>query len=42
MRVPSVAYPADGNLILNTAHPAMQQVKVIEKELFEMDRRLFR
>jgi RES domain-containing protein len=42
MRVPSVAYPADGNLILNTAHPAMQQVKVNEKKLFEMDRRLCR
>jgi RES domain-containing protein len=42
MLVPSVVCPDDRNLILNVRHPAMLQVGVIEKKLFEVDRRLFR
>jgi RES domain-containing protein len=41
MRVPSVVCPNDHNLILNPAHAAMKQVQVLDKQLFDLDRRLF-
>ena len=42
MVVPSVVCPDDRNLILNVRHPDMPNVTVVEKKLFEIDRRLFR
>src|ERR1700730_14458375 len=41
MRVPSVVCPSDHNLILNPAHAAMKQVQVLDKQRFDLDRRLF-
>lgn len=41
MLVPSVVCPLDDNLILNPMHPDMKHVTVLEKRLFEWDRRLF-
>ncbi|WJF91912.1 RES family NAD+ phosphorylase [Paraburkholderia bonniea] len=42
MRVPSVVCPTDDNLILNPVHAGMTQVKVLYKQRFELDRRLFK
>ncbi|HDR8948700.1 MULTISPECIES: RES family NAD+ phosphorylase [Burkholderia] len=41
MRVPSVVCLADFNLLLNPLHPAMASVRVIGKEPFKLDPRLF-
>lgn len=41
LRVPSVVCPSDDNLILNPAHPDMRNVRVLDKRLFTLDRRLF-
>lgn len=41
MRVPSVVCPTDYNVLLNPQHPRMKQVTVVDKRLFEIDRRLF-
>ncbi|WP_428853202.1 RES family NAD+ phosphorylase [Imbroritus primus] len=42
MRVPSVVCPQEFNLLLNPAHPHMRRVKVMDKQPFAMDYRLFR
>ncbi|WP_027820952.1 RES family NAD+ phosphorylase [Paraburkholderia bannensis] len=41
MRVPSVVCQADFNLLLNPLHPEMSSVRVIRKEPFKIDPRLF-
>ncbi|PCE22068.1 hypothetical protein BWP39_20570 [Paraburkholderia acidicola] len=41
MRVPSVVCPTDFNLLLNPMHADMKGVRVISKELFSLDPRLF-
>ena len=41
MRVPSVVCPTDSNLLLNPMHPDMTGVRVISKEPFSLDPRLF-
>ncbi|MBW5284128.1 RES family NAD+ phosphorylase [Burkholderia gladioli] len=42
MRVSSVVCPADFNLLLNPTHPQFDaSVKVVSKELFNVDSRLF-
>jgi len=40
MKVPSVVCPTDFNLLLNPRHPNMRHV-VVEKRIFDIDRRLF-
>jgi RES domain-containing protein len=42
MRVPSVVCPTDHNLLLNPLHPHMGHVKVLGKEAFGLDPRLFK
>ena len=41
LRVPSVVCPPDHNVLLNPLHPRIRKVSVLEKTLFEIDRRLF-
>jgi RES domain-containing protein len=40
--VPSVVLPAERNLLINPAHPAVRRVKVQPPEPFAFDRRLLR
>lgn len=39
LRVPPAVVPGDFNFLLNPAHPAMQQVRIIDTEPFEFDSR---
>lgn len=41
MKVPSVVCPMDFNLLLNPGHKNMRNVTVVDKQLFDIDRRLF-
>lgn len=41
MRVPSVVCPTDFNLLLNPMHADMASIRVVSKELFSLDPRLF-
>ena len=41
MKVPSVVVPGDFNYLINPAHSLFPQVKVIAREPFEFDRRMF-
>lgn len=40
--VPSVVLPAERNVLINPAHPAMRRVRVRPAEAFAFDRRLLR
>jgi RES domain-containing protein len=41
LKVPSVVCPTDFNLLLNPRHVNMRDVAVVDKQLFNVDRRLF-
>lgn len=41
MKVPSVVCPTDFNLLLNPRHVNMRDVVVVDKQLLDIDRRLF-
>jgi RES domain-containing protein len=41
MEVPSVVLPMENNLIINTRHPAFSDIKVIGKEILQLDDRMF-
>ncbi|RYZ93121.1 MAG: RES domain-containing protein [Sphingobacteriaceae bacterium] len=41
MRVPSTIVPAEFNYLINPAHPDMQKVKVVKRQPFNFDERLF-
>ncbi|MFA5816321.1 MAG: RES family NAD+ phosphorylase [Bacteroidales bacterium] len=42
LKIPSAVVPGDFNYLINPAHPAMDQVKIVKAEAFEFDERLFR
>jgi RES domain-containing protein len=42
LKVPSAVVPGDFNYLINPAHPAMNQVRIVKTEPFEFDERLFR
>jgi len=41
LKVPSAVVPGDFNYLINPSHKDFIKVKIIKKELFEFDRRLF-
>jgi RES domain-containing protein len=42
LQVPSVIVPESPNLLLNPAHPALVQARIIRRRRFAFDRRLWR
>lgn len=42
LQVPSAVTPGDHNILINPAHPAFEEVRVLRTEPFAFDRRLFR
>ena len=42
LKVPSAIVPAEYNYLLNVQHPGMKNVRVIKKELFNFDKRLYK
>ncbi|MCF2491410.1 RES family NAD+ phosphorylase [Dyadobacter sp. CY347] len=41
LRVPSVVVTSEYNYLINTAHPDASEIKVVQVEPFEFDKRLF-
>ncbi|MGB2848305.1 MAG: RES family NAD+ phosphorylase [Saprospiraceae bacterium] len=41
LKVPSVIVPGEYNFLINPAYPDFKKVKIIKKEKFEFDKRLF-
>lgn len=42
LKVPSAVVPGDFNHLINPAHPAMAEVKILGMEVFDFDQRMFR
>ncbi len=42
MRVPSYVVPGEFNILLNTSHPTMNQVSIVDVQPFPFDARLFK
>ena len=42
IKVPSAVVQGDYNILINPSHPAFERVKIISKEKFNFDERLFR
>ncbi|MCX6285242.1 MAG: RES family NAD+ phosphorylase [Bacteroidetes bacterium] len=42
LRIPSAVVKGDFNILINPAHPEFHKIKVIKKEEFPFDQRLFR